>query len=649
MHDMIRPLQRFLTICSVLIYASASWADERVALVIGNSEYEVAEALPNPVNDATDMTLALENLGFEVLYGLDLTHDEMAQKIADFGLRVENADVALVFYAGHGFQVSGVNYLLPVDGAIATTADVPAQTISMQAVLDALESAPGLKIIMLDACRDNPFGGELTGLGDSNSGLARLGSDADLKIVYATQPDNVAYDGTGRNSFFTEAVLNHIFTPGQNISDMMINVRRDVLAATGGRQIPWDSSSLTRQFLFDQGPQTVTEETLLWQVAASDADPQLLDIYLQRYPEGNHVSLAEALLESPATRQTTINTPDHRAAREANLWAIARRTRMRQLVEIYLNKYPDGQNVEEAQSLLTALPRTDDVSAGRICELLATHPGDATANTAGVSFPVLRTQAQLAINTCTEAIAQLPQLPHYRTLLARAYLAANNYPMALEQFEDAAAVGDLRALYMLGQLHEKGIGVDRDINKALDYYARSAEGGMPDSQINLALALHDGEHIEQDKERAITLMRLAAEQGYAKALFNMAHFALGGLGNKPQAAFGLAERAGIAGHAQGYYLAAQILDNAGIPPTSPERAARFILLGIAEGDGDLAAKFFSEFEAGDWSVESVRAVQTVLTSANQYVGPLNGEFNSDMQLALISWRMGGFRADLLLN
>lgn len=228
---MIRSVIRYLATCVILICAGTAWADERVALVIGNSEYQVAEALPNPVNDATDMTLALENLGFDVLVGLDLTHEEMAQIIADFGARAATSDVALVFYAGHGFQVSGANYLLPVDGAIARTADVPTQTISMQSVLDALEGAPGLKIIMLDACRDNPFGGGLQDFDNGNNGLARLGSDADLMIVFATQPDNVAYDGVGRNSFFTEAVLSHIFTPGQNISDMMINVRPERRAA----------------------------------------------------------------------------------------------------------------------------------------------------------------------------------------------------------------------------------------------------------------------------------------------------------------------------------------------------------------------------------------------------------------------------------
>ncbi|MDX8346618.1 caspase family protein [Cognatiyoonia sp. IB215446] len=642
-------LKKCLAVLMVLICAGAALAEERVALVIGNGDYSVAAALPNPVNDATDMTLALENLGFDVMTGLDLNHDDMAALIAAFGEQAKSADVALVFYAGHGFQVSGANYLLPVDGTIASTADVPSQTISMQTVLDALEGAPGLKIIMLDACRDNPFGGNLSDLPDGDDGLARLGSDADLMIVFATQPDNVAYDGVGRNSFFTEAVLSHIFTPGQNISDMMINVRRDVLAATGGRQIPWDSSSLTRQFLFDQSPQTVSEETLLWQVAASGRDPQLLNIYLQRYPEGKHTGSVQAILLSPVTRQSVITSPERAAAQAADLWALARRTRMRQLVEVYLAQYPDGPHAEEAQLLLDSLPRAEDVSPGRICERLATHPGDATANTAGVSLAALAHDASLAINTCRDAIAQSPRLPHYRTLLARAYLARGDYALALEQYEAAAAMGDLRALFSLGVLYETGTGVDRDFERAVSFYKQSADGGLPDAQVNLALEFYAGQNIAQDRQMAVELMQQAAAQGHRLALFNLGAFSLENLGDTPAAALGFFERAGVAGHARGYYLAATILDDGEIMPKAATRASQLLLMGIAEGDSGLVTAFFDEGEAGDWSAETLRSVQTILTAANQYGGPIDGLFNPEMELALVGWRTGGFRADLLFQ
>lgn len=646
---MINAMTRCLAFLTVLICAGAAFAEERVALVIGNGAYSVAAPLPNPVNDATDMTLALENLGFDVLTGLDLNHDDMAQLIAEFGTQAQSADVALVFYAGHGFQVSGANYLLPVDGAIATTADVPSQTISMQTVLDALEGAPGLKIIMLDACRDNPFGGDLDDLPDGNDGLARLGSDADLMIVYATQPDNVAYDGVGRNSFFTESLLSHIFTPGQNISDMMINVRRDVLAATGGRQIPWDSSSLTRQFLFDQSPQTLSEETLLWQVAASGRDPRLLNIYLQRYPEGKHTGSVQAILQSPVTRQSVITSPDRAAAQAADLWALARRTRMRQLIEIYLEQYPDGQNVQEAQSLLDALPRAEDVSSGRLCERLATHPGDATANTAGVSLSKLADDAALAINTCRDAIAQSPRLPHYRALLARAYFARGDYALALEQYNAAARMGDLRALFSLGVLHEIGAGVPTDFDQAIAFYRQSADGGFAEAQINLAFEFYVGENLPEDRQLAVDLMQEAAAQGNRLALFNLGAFALENLGDGPSAALGYFERAGIAGYAKGYYWAATILDDGEIMPKAPNRASQLLLMGIAEGDSALVTAFFAEGEAGAWTAETLRAVQRVLAAASQYGGPIDGNFTPELELALVGWRTGGFRADLLFE
>jgi len=204
-------------------------------------------------------------------------------------------------------------------------------------------------------------------------------------------------------------------------------------------------------------------------------------------------------------------------------------------------------------------------------------------------------------------------------------------------------------LFSLGVLYETGTGVDRDFDQAIAYYRQSAEGGLADAQINLALEFYAGQNVAQDRMMAVELMQQAAAQGHRLALFNLGAFALENLGDTPAAAMGYFERAGVAGHAQGYYLAATILDDGEIMPKAANRASQLLLMGIAEGDSGLVTAFFAEGEAGQWSVETLRDVQTILTAANQYAGPIDGAFNQDMELALVGWRTGGFRADLLLN
>ena len=322
-------------------------AENRVALIIGNSNYISVGSLDNPQNDALDISVALKGLGFEVILGLDLTRARMQLAAEEFSQLARTADVALFFYAGHGFQVDGRNYLVPTDAALSTAADVAKQTVPIEDILRTMANAPGIKLIFLDACRDNPFGASLGNDAGVGSSLARVGTDADFLFAYATQPDNVAYDGTGRNSFFTEAMLHHIYTPGQDIADLMISVRRDVLAATGGRQIPWENSSLTRQFVFDISPPTVSEEALFYQVAASVEDPALLSLYVESFPEGAHVNDAMSFLESrKATRALELVDP---ADQEERLWALARRSRMRPLLQFYLDRFPDGGNAAEAR------------------------------------------------------------------------------------------------------------------------------------------------------------------------------------------------------------------------------------------------------------------------------------------------------------
>lgn len=229
--------------------------EKRVALVVGNSAYEHIAPLRNPSNDAADLTEKLKSLGFQVFGGTDLDRRTLVKALIDFGRAAGEADTALFYYAGHGVQVNGENYLVPVDALVEFEEEIDISLVTLSNVMRQLERGSKTNIIFLDACRNNPFEDKLKVSSTRaaipmTKGLSRVQSGRGTFIAYATQPDAVASDGNGRNSPFTTALLSHIGTPGQTISDMMIEVRNDVMEATNNVQIPWDSSSLTGRFSF---------------------------------------------------------------------------------------------------------------------------------------------------------------------------------------------------------------------------------------------------------------------------------------------------------------------------------------------------------------------------------------------------------------
>lgn len=234
-------------------------AGARVALVIGNSAYASLPKIPNPRNDAEDLAKALTALGFEVVFGADLKRIEMEEIMIRFGRQARQADSALVYYAGHGIQHNGANYLAPVDARIEDEADLR-KLINLQDVIDDLRNSTRVRILIVDACRDNKVVAQLssrvpaTRAAAFTRGLARVdGADGTL-VAFATQPNRVAVDGEGRNSPFTRALLKHLPTPGLELRTLMARVRAEVVDATAGAQRPevWDS--LVGEFAFRERP-----------------------------------------------------------------------------------------------------------------------------------------------------------------------------------------------------------------------------------------------------------------------------------------------------------------------------------------------------------------------------------------------------------
>lgn len=224
---------------------------ERLALVIGNNAYEESP-LTNPVNDANDMAATLQQLGFSVNMQTNITKREMEDAIRDFTGSLKPSDTALFYFSGHGAQVDGINYLVPVGARIVSERDIKYESVAAELVLDYLERAGNrLNIVILDACRDNPF----KGFRSTRGGLAMMTSPTGTLIGYATAPGTVAYDGPGQNSPYTKHLLKAMSTPGLRIEDVFKQARVGVMVETGNKQVPWESSSLIGDFYFTRQDQ----------------------------------------------------------------------------------------------------------------------------------------------------------------------------------------------------------------------------------------------------------------------------------------------------------------------------------------------------------------------------------------------------------
>lgn len=225
----------------------ATPTERRVALVIGNSAYRDSP-LSNPVNDARDMAAALRGLGFEVIHGENLSQNEMKRQIRSFGEKIPNGGVGLFYYAGHGIQIKGSNYLIPVDANIVREEEVEYESVDVGLVLAQMEAARNrLNIVILDACRNNPFARRFR---SPQKGLASIDAPSGTLIAYATAPGSVASDGAGKNGLYTQELLKQMRTPNLSIEQVFKQVRIAVRNLTQGRQIPWEASSLVGDFYF---------------------------------------------------------------------------------------------------------------------------------------------------------------------------------------------------------------------------------------------------------------------------------------------------------------------------------------------------------------------------------------------------------------
>ena len=312
----------WLSVCAGVAFG------ERVALVIGNARYAHAPRLANPLNDAADIGAALSRLGFAVTKLENAGYAALRQGLLAFTRAASAAEVAVVFYAGHGIEVDQRNFLVPVDARLASDQDVEFEAVPLELVMHAVARASRFRLVILDACRENPFAASMQRAGGTRSigrGLARVEPAAQTLVAYAAKGGTVASDGSGRNSPYSTALLRHLEEPGLEIVQMFRRVRDAVLAATGGRQEPFVYGSLSSQGVYltaraepdpepdsapvvgQQAPAPVTERRPVtcdgefdleyWRSVKDSTNPEAYEAYLSSCPEGQFVLLARSRLK----------------------------------------------------------------------------------------------------------------------------------------------------------------------------------------------------------------------------------------------------------------------------------------------------------------------------------------------------------------
>jgi uncharacterized caspase-like protein len=343
----------------------------RIALVIGNGAYTNAPALKNPANDARDMAANLKTLGFDVSSGVNVSQREMKRLIREFGQKLKAGGSGLFYYAGHGVQARGHNYIIPVDAEIQSEADVEDSGVDVGLVLNYMDDAQnGLNIVILDACRNNPFSRSFR---SASEGLAQVDAPTGTLIAYATAPGRVAADGAGENGLYTSELLKAMRQPGLSATDMFMQVRAEVMKKTGNKQVPWEASSLIGSFYFSGRPtnssssNNVSNDAVLnqpkfdaaafeynyWDSIKNSTNADDFKAYLTKYPNGQFADLAknrinsDAAVAKPAEAKSTTSES---SATEIAFWDAIKNSSNPEDFQVYVKKYPNGSFAELATS-----------------------------------------------------------------------------------------------------------------------------------------------------------------------------------------------------------------------------------------------------------------------------------------------------------
>ncbi|MFQ5570950.1 MAG: caspase family protein [Rhodothermales bacterium] len=503
--------------------------EARVALVIGNTQYQHARSLQNPANDARGMAQALQRLGFTVVIGMDLTHEQMDDAVNQFSRQLGGSEVGLFFYAGHGAQVDGVNYLIPVDAQIERENQVKYRTVSAEEVLATMEDASGrLNVVILDACRDNPFRSWRSSAG---SGWSSMNGPGGSILVFATAPGSVASDNqVGQNGLYTQELLKRIETPELEATTLFRQVSGAVKQKSNGQQEPWLALSYEGDFYFaSQGSGTTppirrdsSEDLYARGNLAYDAGnyDEAVRWYRQAAEQG-HAEAQETLGNFYYNGWNTV-PPDYaesvrwyrRAAEQGHVEA------QTSLGIMYASGWGVAQNYTEAFRWIRPPADQGDLRA-------QTYLGNMYYNGYGVRqnhAEAARWYRRAAERGHAQAQRNLGYLYEYGEGVSLDYTEAARW------YRRAAEQGHAEAQNTLGNFYYNGAGVSEDHAEAVYWYQEAALQGHSAAQNSLANMYYNGWGVFQDYAVAIRWYREAADQGHSAAQNSLANMYYSGVG-----------------------------------------------------------------------------------------------------------------------
>ena len=593
----------FLCVFAVLaLTARPGFAETRVALVVGNSAYETTP-LRNARRDAELMQRTLSEAGFDVIAALDADGPSLRKAVTEFARRLKVPDsVGLFYYAGHGVQEDGENYLIPLAAGISDMSDVALNAVALGDVMKAMVAAETrLNIVILDACRDNPFAQAARGL--ARGGLAAVVAPSGTIIGYATAPGQTARDGAGDHSPYTAALAANIAIPGFTLEEVFRTTRRAVLAATAGRQTPWEHSSLVGAFFFKPAatqPETSAAraesrpggdarlaEIEAWERIKGSRDPAAFKAHVARFPNGLFAELASVRIAKLETR----------VAKAPWSWIIT-------------GSLERSSGGPEAAAAFEQAVRLD---------------GEA------------RTDADLSLAASLYREAAEQGIPQAMYQAARAFDkgrgVARDLRAAAEWYQRAAGAGHAGAMAALGTMYEFGEGVEANLAEALRLYKLAADQGDAAGLTSLAYLIAEGKGAAKNAREARRLYAAAAAHEYPRALFNLALMELRGEGGRrdPAAAVEHLVTASGKGHTGSELELAYLYDEGKGVRKDADRAARHILgaLKAAKKDG----RTLSIFDR-PWTFATRRAIQRDLAARGLYHGLQHGLFDRATRMAL---------------
>lgn len=518
----------------------------RVAIVVGNQDYENVKDLPNAARDAADMAALLRQFGFEVHEGTNLDRRGFEQLIRDALLNLPEGSEVVFFYAGHGIQIGARNYLLPTDVAFTSVNDLPVYSITLDRVIDVLAARGSIHVVFIDACRDNPFPGvKLTAdlaanLVETGQGFAAYPAPLNSLVAFSTSPGQTAVDGPqGDNSPYTDALMTTVeAAPDKDLSVLLPRIREQVYAATGGTQVPWESSTLVRPFQFavpGMGPGTTapeiktggTERGGTTDPAQLDAQPSEQSVPLTLMLD-RVVDLAPALAAAglpPLQDATLTGLPvNGEVSVLAGGKVVLYRPTLREIrtPELAQHSHTDRLLLETGPADARITLALDLELAADPCDLQA---GDAL-DLDGVGLFRLPNEidAAAAVAACEAALAAHPDVARFRYQLGRAHLAQADFTAAIKDFRLAGNAGHIRAwnaeatLLLTDKIDRSLVDIPADPERAVELQERGIASGDPFAMHGRGLRLLREGTTDQDRQRGFELMDRAAELGHTYSM-----------------------------------------------------------------------------------------------------------------------------------